>query len=149
MATQGFTPESLRQLERKLNRLPEAIAKKALRSAVTKGATVIRKEAQSRAPKRTGKLAENIIQRTKIKSLGVKGAEIVIRIGLRLRPKQKSVFYGLFQEFGYLAKLRDGTVKQVPAQPFMRPAFESKKEAALHTIIDRLKRRIEKLAVRA
>lgn len=42
-------------------------------------------------------------------------------------------------------KLRSlSSARFVPGRPFLRPAFESKKEAAVQAMVDRLKQRLDK-----
>lgn len=140
----------LKELEQKLAQLPEAIAYKALSGALMSAGNEIAKEAKRLAPKGSvehyigskakakGKKAEpgnlrDNIRRTKVKE-SKHSAEV--RIGWN-----GHAFYGQFIEFG---------TAKMPARPFLRPAFDAKKEKALEVFKKRLavliKRQAEKLA---
>lgn len=121
--------QGARELERVLKRLPAQIRGKVLQSAVMAGAAPIRREAKANAPVDDGTLRKSIVARKDKAS----GASAAVKIG----PTRKG-FYGLFAEFG--------TSRQ-SAKPWLRPAFESTKRAALERIGKALARNIEKKAV--
>lgn len=139
----------LRELGRQLAELQKDIQTKVARSAVSAGAQVIRKLAKAKAPASTspaltpevppGYLRDSIIARRQTKSR--KTAEYAVTVrhkGKRanLRKDGTNPYQvGIFNEFG--------TVK-MPARPFMRPAFEQGKQAALEQIQKRLRDRIAK-----
>lgn len=114
------------ELERKFKTLETLTKLAVLKSAIRKGAKVIRDEAESRAPRRTGELAEGMTTRMKDSDLN----SLHIDIG-----PSKDEFYGFFQEFG---------TAFMPAQPFLKPAFEAKQAQAQKAIEDGLKAAIEK-----
>lgn len=93
----------------KLRNLEGAVAMDRLEEAALAGAEVIREEMSIRAPRRTGKLAGEIVKLTKSKS----AAHTEVAIG-----PSKDAWYGKFQELG--------TVHHA-AQPFMRPASDAKR----------------------
>jgi len=113
-----------KELLRKLKSLPKEIAGEHLERAVLEGAEIIREEASNRAPRRTGKLAANIVTEVEEKEKN--------RATVNIGPA-KEVFYGLFVERG-TSKMR--------AKPFLRPAIDEKKEEAEKAIINALKRRL-------
>lgn len=152
--------EGLAELEKALNELPEKMAKGAIRTASRKAGQLVRKAAQqnvrSSFVKRTGTLERGIIVATTIKPDGVKGAKVLAWIGLRIKPKQLSAFYGKFLEFGWIrgAKVRAAKARktgqerggsQVPARKFLTPAFESQKRNMLEVFIVELKKAIDKV----
>jgi HK97 gp10 family phage protein len=143
------------ELARGLRELPDNLAKNDLRSAVAAGAAEIRKEVRQNALriKDTGTLARSIYQK-QIRELSGPDKQTFF-VGARRGKKYQKVgkkglsqdaFYAPFVEFGhYTRKRKDG--KTVPhwvsPKPFMRPAFDTKKEAAVTAIGDKLRARIQ------
>ena len=131
-----------KELAAALRELPERVAKNALRSAVNAGASEIRKQAKANAPKDTGLLEKNIYQKQireqsdatkQVFFVGVRGAK-------KKKKGEKKVevpFYWRFIEFG---------TSKMPAKPFLRPAFDAKKEVAIERIGEKLDERIQKYA---
>ena len=146
------------ELLAKLKGLSEGVQKRQARLALAAGAEPIRKQAQANASaaglRKTGALIKNIARKhEKQTQAGYNEIAIGVRHGQttdvkrRLRAKGASAeaitakvretddpFYWRFAEFG--------TRKQ-PKTPFIRPAFEAKKQDALDAISARLKRGIE------
>ena len=108
MGVSGF-----RELDRALERTERAISDGALVSATKKGAQVIVDAAKTRAPRRTGRLAESIGHEVSESS----SSEVREKIG----PK---VFYGGLVELG---------TRHNPAKPFLRPALDERGSAAMNT----------------
>lgn len=113
-----------KELLRKLKSLSDEIAGEYLKEAVLKGAEVIRQEASNKAPRRTGKLAANIIKEVK----EIERDSATVEIG-----PAKEVFYGLFVERG---------TSRMQARPFLRPAIDEKKDEVEKVIISILRRRL-------
>jgi HK97 gp10 family phage protein len=154
--------EGLRELERKLANLPRKVARKLGYRAVAKGASLIRDEARRRAVFvkgfSTGLVKKNIMQfrPTRRRSMMASGAMAAeIDVGVRLRGSKKKLrglrrvmlrrgpgnstraalpaYYWFMVEFG---------TRKMAAQPFLRPAFETQKHAALRVMIDTLRKSI-------
>lgn len=126
---------SLRGLGEALKALPAELAGKRggpLSRALGQAANVFREDAKERAPVDEGTLRDNIKQKRDPNPQDVTERRVVY-VG-------KKAWWWRFLEFG--------TEKQA-AQPFMRPAFEAKKESALARFIEHLKRGIEGAARRA
>jgi len=118
-----------------------------------KAANVIKDEAKAKAPVKTGLLKKNIIVRrdsklppgvnemfeVRVKAVKKKRADNVRNRRKRIvgnkYDAEGSAFYWRFLEFG---------TKKMKARPFMRPAFEAKKEAALQTFTTELAKAIDK-----
>ena len=132
--------DGLKELEENLLKLPEDLAKLGLGRAARKAMTLLELAIAFHAPKLTGKLKRGIKMRSKFIGDGVQGGTIVVSIGLQLSPKEDSVFYGRFLEFG--------TVK-MPAQPFMKPEFDAHAQEVLANFGKELGEEIEKVARRA
>lgn len=136
----------LRKLERRLSKLPEKTARKVFRAAARKAARIVQKAAKAAAPQGvTGKLAKNILVQIKERSLGVKGVSLDAWIGLRTKPKDRSVWYGRLLEYGWMLKLRDGSRKQIPARPFLRPAFDKNVRRMVKVFATELRRKMDRL----
>jgi len=135
----------LADLERRLKELPDKLAKNVLRGAVRAGAAVIQKEAKSLCPASAeahylGKGSKRVlIQPGELKKKGIK---------VRSAPRKESQYaitywvywskkhwYGKFLEFG---------TSKMSRKSFLRPAFDSKKEAATAAIRDYMATRIDK-----
>lgn len=146
--TKGFA-----ELAARMRQLPDLLARKSLRAAVNAGATVIKKEAQQRAPKLTGALAKNFYQKQIREQSTVLSQTfyVGVRSGLARYAKTKAnkkagragqvykdsgaTFYWRFIEFG---------TSKMPARPFLRPAFEMQKENAVTAIGEKIRTELEK-----
>jgi HK97 gp10 family phage protein len=134
--------QGLAELEAALDALPERLAKKTLVAAVRDASTLFQERAQQLAPYdagviighpawRTMHLRDGIKVAVSTRYLGAAGAEVQGAIGL----DKKHVFFGRFLEFGWITARGK---QQVSARPFMRPAWESMKQAALDLFSSRL-----------
>lgn len=111
-------------------------AKNVIERAALAGAEVVREDASRRAQRRSGFLAEHIVAATEKKT----GSQVVVTVG-----PDREAFYGLFIEFGADAhhigpqtkkalEIAEGTIRAgaehggIQASPFMRPAYDEKKE---------------------
>lgn len=133
----------LRELrEALLRKIPTEMRGKVLQQALTAGAKVIADDAKARAPARSGVLKRAIWSfRNRQNSNGVyEERAIRPRSGKKFQKSKRDAFYWRFVEFG---------TRFMAAQPFMRPAFESRKEAALKAIMQRLAVAIDKAARKA
>jgi HK97 gp10 family phage protein len=128
----------LRELQQSLTQLPANIAKNVLRGAVNAGASVIRKDAQARAPVDTGMLKRALYQKQirELSSAVQQTFFVGVRQGRSAKKTKKGVinaWYAKFIEFG---------TSKMAARPFMRPAFEAKKQESVTAIKDYLEKRI-------
>lgn len=139
---QGF-----KELAEKLKQLGPKVAKNGLRRATSAGAAIVRNDARKRAPVDTGEMKRDIMmKRTKDAKGGpTVGSNYVVyvRSGKKSRAagKKRNVdrdsYYWKFVEFG---------TAKAPAQPFLRPAFEANKAAAVTAIGDSLNTTIQAAA---
>lgn len=126
-------------LQKRLLELPKSLSMSVQRQALIAGAEPIRAHAASLAPRdeQAGPphLADHIVvgvqSARKLRSAGLSAAEediaasgLTVEVGPALQPSDH--FYGYFQEFG--------TVHH-PAQPFMRPAFDTQARASLNLVL--------------
>jgi HK97 gp10 family phage protein len=139
MATQDV--KGLRELGEALKSFGSILGKKYLGRATSSAAAVFRDGARSLAPVKTGTLRENIAifkhttdGNTAHYTVGVRPIRLTARSKKVLRVLKRATgsrsaiagdpFYWRFIEFG---------TSKMAARPFMRPAFESRKGAALET----------------
>lgn len=152
----GVDIKGLAELERDLLKLGDKMAKSVTRKAMSKARKVVVKEARNRVPVRHGALKKSIgakrITRSRTQSL----TDI---IGARSRPstvngkKVNPAMYAHLVEFGtkpHAIKPKGGGLLRVPGvgavasvnhpgarpQPFMRPAWMSKRNTTLRTFIN-------------
>jgi HK97 gp10 family phage protein len=135
--------DGLRQLNKALQELPLKIRGAPLRTATRKASMVIRNEARSKVPVNTGLLKREIIT-SRSRSQSSEGRETFVvmvkqlvkkyantkanrrmnRVGKKFKTEGLA-YYWKFLEFG-TSKMR--------ARPFMRPAFDSKKQEAVRVL---------------
>lgn len=160
-----FTFDGGPELIKVLHQLPLVFQEQSTVNAVRAGAKVIADEAIRRAPQRVGRKGinkygkvlpagtlKNSIKVKRMKKLAgeFSTASVVFSIGLL-----KDAYYGLMVEFGRsegetavsrkekkqgITGRKFGEMKE---QPFMRPAFDSKKQEALEVMAKRLAKNIE------
>jgi HK97 gp10 family phage protein len=153
IAIQGFE-----DFKRQLAALPGRIGRNVLRGGVNAAATVIRKEVVLRAPEYTGPVAEGhppagtlkkAIYQKQIAELS-SAVNQTFYVGVRQGKRQQAVkrgksvvnldaFYGRFVELG---------TSKMSARPFLRPAFEASREAAIEAMraymADRIPKELDK-----
>ncbi|ESU71107.1 hypothetical protein T260_15115 [Geobacillus thermopakistaniensis] len=116
----GFQINGMQELLRQLERMG-AEADRVKEEALLAGAEIIQQAASERAPRDTGKLAENIVI-SDVKEDGT------VDIG-----PDRDRFYGLFLEFG---------TSKMAARPFLQPAFEESKEQVQQKMADVIRREL-------
>lgn len=124
--------EGLTELNAALQDLGDKVAKQFLRKAGKEASDLFVEAAKQRAPvlkkatrqRQPGTLRDSIIAKVSLR----KGKGLSVRVG----PK-KEVFYARFVEFG--------TSKMAP-HPYMRPAWDNEKQAALDAFAESLKAQI-------
>lgn len=141
----------LKELSEALRELPLRIARNALRGSVAAAAAVIRVEAKQRAPVSTGPtlpgdplpgtlkraiyqkhIAEKSDALTQTFYVGVRQGKKYRHLG-KHGDRSQDAYYWRFVEFG---------TSKMAAHPFLRPAFEAKKQAAVDALADYLAQRI-------
>lgn len=126
----------LDELNRRLKALGPFIRSRVLGGAVNAGAQIIKKTAIENAAMDTGRLKNSIfVKRLTAKDFPNAQYIVGVRSGKKLKKSDKDAFYWKFVEFG---------TKNIAAHPFLRPAFESRKEEAAEAIKTRLRAGIEK-----
>lgn len=144
-----------KELAAALRELPARVARNGLRAAVNAGATVIKNQAIANAPKDTGALKANLYQKQIREKSGamVQTFYVGVRKGVakyantaanrragkagKAYKNDGTTYYWRFVEFG---------TSKMSKRPFLRPAFEMKKEDAVRAIGAKLDERIQKHA---
>lgn len=134
----------LAELRQTLAALPDALKSRALKGMVATGASIIKNEAIAKAPMYTGAVSKghpppgtlkSAIYQTRLTQFCTPVEEVWkvdVRKGKRYQSQKRGgaevnvdAYYASWVEYG--------TVK-MGARPFMRPAFEAKKEAAVNAM---------------
>ena len=136
----------LDEIARDLETLSRAENNKVLRDATRAGAEVLREEVIQRAPERTGKMKKNVVILTqKARRRGEISSGVHIR-GVNPRTgtsdntmkanNPRNAFYWRFVELGTV---------NMPAHPFVRPAFDTRQEQAAQVAMERMNRAIDEV----
>jgi HK97 gp10 family phage protein len=132
----------LDQLQDKLNRLPAEASRKALKKGLRPAGLVLKNEIQTQARKLTGWMAKQVF--TRIKTNNLDEGQVKVSLSRKQNParigKEKhvpgAINEALWNEFG---------TSKMAARPFIRPAFESKKEAAVDAFVRALRETLEEV----
>lgn len=125
----SFEVEGTEEIIRKLKALGDK-AQSVIGPATKAGAEVVKAEIEARAPEDSGDLKNEGFE-TKPGSMRDEAANTVVTLS------DRSFERAFWQEFGAPDRERGGTL---PARPFIRPAFEAKKDQAAKTVEAALKR---------
>lgn len=122
----------LRELGAAFKELDSRVQKRIARSATAAGGRVIANEAKAIVPVDKGTIKRNIrVANLRPSQPGVQESAV----GVRVKGKTgESAFHWVYVEFG--------TAKMAP-QPFLRPAYESKKVEAANKIKEQLSKRLD------
>lgn len=126
---------ALLDISNDLAALSKAENNRVLRQATRAAAVVIRDEARARAPRRTGKLARNIVA----VSGRAQNGDVVSGVNIRTKGKASNpnnAFYWRFVELG---------TSRMAAHPFVRPAFDAKEQAAADAAFAKANEAIDKV----
>lgn len=126
---------ALLDISNDLAALSKAENNRVLRQATRAAAVVIRDEARARAPRRTGKLARNIV----VANGRTQNGDVVSGVNIRTKGKPSNpnnAFYWGFVELG---------TSRMAAHPFVRPAFDAKEQAAADAAFAKANEAIDKV----
>jgi len=121
------------KIARKLQMMAEEVARTHMRECALAGAEVIRAEAATLAPRKTGTLAGDIQKEVKKQTKS--------RVDVHIGPGKEG-WYGRLVEDGHAIVVAGKKVGDVPPHPFMRPAFDAKTDEAYDAFAAELKRRL-------
>jgi HK97 gp10 family phage protein len=144
----NVTIEGLEELNRRLEKLEDVGKKPILTKALKIRADAVRDAAKSRAPRRTGALAGDIMRGP---SFGASLYEAVIQVGTH------TVDHGFYQEFGTGSSFQAAAARalgypgqgsrasrNMPAQPFLIPAVRATESSSIAAIERELQTEIHK-----
>lgn len=129
-------------------KIPRNMEAKVLQKALAAGTAVTLKQARRNAPKDTGVLRRALFaKRSRFGQSPTMEVRIIgVRKGKKAQKNNRDAYYARWIEYGHRARTSKrfpGPPVFVPAQPFLRPAFESTKNQALQAILAKLPDAIE------
>lgn len=143
--------ESFKKVKQALEKLPDAIQQKVVVGATRKATSVIAKEAKDNVPERTGLLKKSIgVAKAKKKDTPLHHVKFFVV------PKSKILFSKKVtladggtgklkvQANAYYAHMVEYGTKNMVAQPYLRPAMESKADEAVKAFQDYAIKRVDK-----
>lgn len=158
----SFDVKGLDGLLEDLRKIPNELRVRVAQNAVNRGARVIRDEAKARVPVRTGRLRSSI--RTFVRRSGVGRHSVVAAVGVRGGGKQSRVHIARFLEYGTRGHVIEPKSKRgrrkaalllsmgvavrraehpgAGPRPFLRPAYDAKKQEALNAMAASLRKGI-------
>jgi HK97 gp10 family phage protein len=144
----SLTITGLDKLDAKLKQLGSDVARKIVVDALKAGAAPILAAAKSNVNDNSGLLSSSLKIETIVSPS--KGFAIA-RVGTKEGDYKGETFYGAFLEWGHKRGKRPGksqpdSRETVAPKPFLRPAFDENKDAALSLITETLKAGIEQAA---
>ena len=115
-----------KDLQRQFQQLPLVVQRKLLRQSFRAALRPVLAAARARAPKLTGRMARTVRLRALKRRRGQLGLMIIsgTREALGIPPERRS-YYPAHVELG---------TSQRPAEPYLRPAFDSQREAMVQTL---------------
>lgn len=133
--------DGLSDLITSLNQLTDRVQKNIVRSGVRSGAAVIRDAIKAKAPVLTGKTKKSI----KVKAIGGKKSNkdlvtFKVRTGVIVDYKDKST--GEQRHVNFIRRIEFGDSK-MPANPFIRTAFEEVENQVLDATVEKIKMRVD------
>jgi len=154
--TQFKNVKGFKELQKMLDTLPPRMEANIMRSALRSGAKVIMDEARANVPVADGDLRDSLRVSTRLRK-GVVTATV--------KAGNRKAWYWRFVEFGTAAHTVSGKKggflsfggifkrsvhhPGAKAKPFMRPALDSKADAALKAVGQQIKRRLTRQGLNA
>jgi len=148
----GYKVDGDKELIKVMRSLSKDFQQQALVAAVSEGAKIIEAEAKARAPVATGGLRDNIIHEVLLKK--PKNVEVGVSWRVAGGSSRNAAFYGVMVEKGTKPRANKTWRKKplakpkstgtMPAQPFLGPAWDAKKDAPQRKIKNELSDMIRK-----
>lgn len=143
--------DGLKELGRSLNKLGRSLRGKIVRKALKESGKPILAAAKANVPVDTGLLKKQL----KIKMMKAKGGRLGVKVGTQAkikknketgeRTKENAAQHAWIVEHGTAPRFtEDGkSTGTMPAQPFLRPAFDANKDLAVSIFKDTIKAGID------
>jgi len=138
---------------------PEVVSKNGgiIRKAASKGINVIRNQARINLQARTmsneestGFTAKNVVSKRKLMPVGENGERFIVTVKYEDHPTSRGIYKRKKIKANDIAFMLEYGTSNQPAEPWLRPAFESKKEQAVavatNEVSSQIKKVIEKLS---
>jgi HK97 gp10 family phage protein len=139
--------DGLRQIGENMRKLSADVAGRVSRQGVNAGATLIKKAAKikirTNPSVETGSLEGAVITKKLPSWQTPLTVEYIVTVRGRGKPYNKKG--KKIDRAPHASKIEFGTVN-MPAEPFLRPAFEAEKRHAVDAIADKLRQRIAKVS---
>lgn len=133
-------------ISRELDELSKAESTKVLRQAAYAGAVVLRDEVRAKAPRRTGKLARNIVASSqRSRRSGEVSAGVYVRGSNKDSTNSDNSMKGGDPKNAYYWRFLEEGTSKMPPIPFIRPAFDSKADEAASAAIAKLDEAIDRV----
>lgn len=147
-----FNVENLNLVPMLLRQIGDEFAPKVLRQAFMDAAIIVRDEAAKRAPVKTGRLSE-MMGRTS--GIDKKSGQVFVKVGgvrlskkriqRSLKRKAEGKTKGIAITYGpYYDRFVEYGTRFQKAQPYLRPAFDAKKEEFVLHVRDTMGDRVDK-----
>jgi HK97 gp10 family phage protein len=144
----------LDQIQRALEQIPKVVADKAIRGGLRKGAESLRERIAANAPRESGFLANHFNVKVRVMHNELAASAFVGPASKTYYPnigdRRVGVSTGKHGQKGgalpvaSVARFMEFGTSKMAARPFIRPAFESMKEAILDTVVKSIQEAIAK-----
>jgi HK97 gp10 family phage protein len=140
MADFEFKISGLEDLQKRLEELPQKVAKKDLRSVLRAGANVFKKDMVNTAPKDSGFLSEHINVTTRLRSDELAGSAFVGPNNKAVYPARKPSWHAR------TARLVAGWLEfgssRMAKKPWLTQSFETQKEKVVAVVEEKLREKL-------
>ncbi len=136
----------LLDISKDLELLSKAETNKVMRQATNAAASMLRDEVRSKAPRRTGKLARNVMSgNQRNRKEGSVSSGVYVRGSNKEGTNSDRTMKGSDPNNAFYWRfIENGTSKMAP-HPFIRPTFDSKADAAAEIAINKLNQAIDEV----
>jgi HK97 gp10 family phage protein len=158
MIKMKYRKKDFKKIQKSLEEVIQQVQRRGMKDALSKSAQIGLKEARARAPQDKGVLKKSLKKRAR--TYGKGGAFVIVGPDRRTKVMHNGknisgAYHAHLVEFGHKlvrgGKLSKGgkVVGHVPPRPFMRPAFDTKKEEMKLKYATEVKAAIKRHAIRA
>lgn len=143
--TEQFKIEGVRELSRKLDNLSKKVRGSTLRKAANAAVKPVLEEARNRIP--VNKIEElHKTYKGRLVAPGFAKRSVAAKVSLSRDGRAVFARMGVRREAFYAVNFVELGTSKMPAQPWLRPAFEAKHREATQRFAEVLRTQIEKVA---